>query len=61
MSEGDYFVMLNCQRVGITPMVNEHWEVAMFESFEEAKEAAKDTLLGEAFGFEVFCRGCGEF
>jgi len=61
MSEGDYFVMLNCQRGGITPMVDENGDVEMFESFEEAKEVAEDNLLGMAFGFEVFCLGCGEF
>lgn len=61
MNEGDYFVMLNCQRGGIAPMVDENGDVEMFESFEEAKEVAEDNLLGDSFGFEVFCRGCGEF
>ena len=61
MPEFDYFVMLNCTGGRITPMTDSDDNVAMFETIEEANEAARDNMLGEAYGFEVFCKGCGEF
>lgn len=45
---------------GITPLINEDGSTAMFNTKEAADEAAKGTLLSEAFGHEVFCLGCGE-
>jgi len=58
---GDYFVMLNLQRGGIAPMTYKDTdELAMFETQNEAEASAKENLLGDMFGYEVFCRGCGE-
>ena len=59
-NSGEYFVMLNLQRGGFTPMTNDDEELARFETQEEAEVGAKNNVLGGAFGFEVFCRGCGE-
>ena len=59
-NSGDYFVMLNLQRGGITPMVDGDDELALFETQEEAEASAKNNVLGDAFGYEVFCRGNGE-
>jgi len=57
-----YFVILNCSNGGITPLVTGdlHEELATFDSEDEAAEAARNNTLGNFFGFEVFCAGCGE-
>jgi hypothetical protein len=55
----DYFVMLNTQNGGITPLMAADDEIATFETPSEAKAAGKDNLLGAHFGFEVFGRGEG--
>ena len=58
---GDYFVMLNLQGGGIEPMTYKTTnDLAMFETKEQAEASAKDNLLGDMFGYEVFCRGYGE-
>ena len=57
--EKDYFVMLNTQPGGITPMTDENGELAMFELLSSASEAAINNPLGAHFGYEVFERGCG--
>lgn len=54
----DYFVMLNTQGGGITPLMSDE-EIATFETTSEARAAGKDNLLGAHFGFEVFGRGEG--
>ncbi len=60
-TNSEYFVMLNLQRGGISPMtLGEDDELALFETQEEAEASAKNNVLGDAFGFEVFCRGNGE-
>lgn len=56
----DYFVMLTCQNGNITPMVENEYELATFQTAEEAASVAKQNILGKNFGYEVFCRGCGE-
>ncbi len=56
----DYFVMLNTQSGGMTPLVEGYDDgLATFDTLDEAKAAGNDNLLGEAFGFEVFRRGEG--
>lgn len=55
----DFFVILTTQNSGITPMTDDKGELATYETFAEADEAAKNSALGEAFGYEVFERGCG--
>lgn len=57
-----YFVMLNHPNPSVpaVPMVHEDDEVAFFMTKEEAEEAAKNSFLGEGYGFEVFCLGRGE-
>lgn len=54
----DYFVMLNTQGGGITPLMEDD-EIATFETPSDAKTAGKDNMLGAHFGFEVFGRGEG--
>ena len=54
----DYFVMLNTQGGGITPLMNDE-EIATFETPNAAEAAGKENLLGAHFGFEVFGRGEG--
>lgn len=56
----EFFVMLNTQNGGITPLVSgEREDLATFDTVEEAEEAAKSSSFGDAFGFEVFQTGYG--
>lgn len=56
----DFFVMLNTQNGGITPLVDDETEkLATYDSVDEAKDAAKSSMLGDMCGFEVFQRGYG--
>lgn len=65
MNKGDFFVMLTTQNGGYTPLMfctdiaTNEAELAKFATEQEARKAAKDSVLGEAFGFEVFEIGCG--
>ena len=45
---------------GITPMVDEDGKVSIFSTMADAYKAGRNNMLGEAYGFEVFCIGCGE-
>jgi hypothetical protein len=56
--DDDFFVMLNTQNGGYTPMMGDD-EIAKYTTFEAAAEAAEDNPLGENFGYEVFQIGCG--
>lgn len=61
---GDFFVMLNCQNGGITPMIEDtedtsENELATYNTEENARADAEDNMLGHAFGYEVFERGAG--
>lgn len=53
---GDYFVMVYSTNGDFLPMLTEDddFDVAKFETFEEAKEAAENCPLGAACGFEIF-------
>ena len=55
----DFFVMLNHQNGGIVPMTDKEGDLVTYDSEEDARQAANTTILGEAFGYEVFERGCG--
>ncbi|WP_333879010.1 hypothetical protein [Methylobacter sp.] len=56
----DYFVMLNTQNGGITPLIDaDTEELATFATKGDAEKSATTCVLGYAFGFEVFERGCG--
>jgi len=57
--DGDFFVMLNTQDGGYTPMTDDDGELAKFDWLEAARSAAENSSLGSAFGFEVFERGMG--
>lgn len=59
MEAGDFFVMLNTQGGGYTPLMRGDDEIAQFGTADEAKASAEDNLLGAHFGFEVFERGTG--
>jgi hypothetical protein len=54
-----YFAMLTTQRGTITPMMDGE-ELAIFISEDECADAARQTVLGAHFGFEVFAEGSGE-
>lgn len=54
-----YFAMLNTQNGSITPMMDGE-EIAIFISAEECADAARQSVLGSHFGFEVFAQGSGE-
>lgn len=54
----DYFVMLNTQNGGITPLMSGD-EIATFDTPGEANDAGKENMLGAHFGFEIFGRGEG--
>ncbi|MFG0448354.1 hypothetical protein [Vibrio sp. YQ_11] len=64
-NKGDFFVMLTTQNGDYTPMMlctdiaTNEAELAKFETEQEAGEAARGTVLGEAFGYEIFEMGCG--
>lgn len=55
----DYFVMLNTQDGGITPLMGGDDEIATFDTPSAAKDAGGENMLGAHFGFEVFARGEG--
>ncbi|MGR5448745.1 hypothetical protein ACP3V3_02930 [Vibrio sp. PNB22_3_1] len=55
----DYFVMLATQNGSFTPMMDDD-EIAKFPSVYKARNAAKQTVLGEAFGFQIFRYGSGQ-
>lgn len=57
---GDFFVMLNTQCGGITPMTDADGDLATFDDLDSARHGADNCSLGEAFGYEVFERGTGE-
>lgn len=56
----DFFVTLNHPSGGSVPMVDEHDDLATFDSEAEARDAAMGTFLGQNCGFEIFERGTGE-
>jgi len=63
---GDFFVMLNTQTGGYTPLMlctdiaMDETVLAKFETKEQAKKGALDSVLGKTFGYEIFEMGCGE-
>ena len=57
----DFFIMINSQNNEyIIPMTDNNNEVALFETYNEAKEIADDHPMCDAFGYEIFRRGCKE-
>jgi hypothetical protein len=62
---GDFFVMLNTQNGGYTPLETctsieyDTSELAKFKTKELAKEGALGSVLGSEFGYEVFEIGDG--
>ena len=59
MTDGDFFVMLNTQSGGYTPLMADD-DIAKFASKDAAIACAQDNMLGAHFGFEVFERGEGD-
>lgn len=49
-----FFVMLSLSDGGPTPMIDESGDPHLFDTEEEATEAAKRNPLGEAYHFEVY-------
>ncbi len=62
MVKDRYFIMISNQRGDyIFPMIDDNEDVVLFSTFELADAKAKDHMMCEAFGYEIFCRGQGEF
>jgi hypothetical protein len=65
-NKGDFFVMLTTQKGGYTPLelctsiADDTSELAKFETKEDARSGALESVLGEQFGYEVFEIGTGE-
>lgn len=59
MNSGDFFVMLNTPKSSYTPLMYDDYDIAKYESIEDAQIAAENNSLGETFGYEVFEIGCG--
>lgn len=58
--DGDFFVMLNTQHKGYTPLMNlDNDDIAKFKSKDDARKCANENLLGNNFGYEIFEIGCG--
>lgn len=64
-NNGDFFVMLTTQSGDYTPLelctciVYHTYELAKFKTKDLAIEGALGSVLGEAFGYEVFEVGMG--
>ena len=59
--EKDFFVILNLPNGDYTYMtLDDDCNLAKYESKEEAEQAAKTSVLGYEFGYEIFERGLGE-
>ena len=57
----NYFVMLNSQSgKSIMPLIDEDEYVCLYDTFDEAKTAAENNIMGENFGYEIFLCGNGE-
>ena len=57
----DFFIMINSQNNEyIIPMTDNNNDVALFETYNKAKEIADTHPMCCAFGYEIFRRGCGE-
>lgn len=59
MDDYGYFVVLQTQGGGITPMTDEDGEMAFFHTRALARCAAKTNLLAEHFGYQIFANGEG--
>lgn len=55
---GDFFVMLNTQDGSYTPMMGEY-DIAKYQSKDDARTVAQNNMLGKAFGFSIFHIGEG--
>ena len=55
---GQYFVILNDQHGGALAMTgdDEGYQLALFDSYEEAYAAGENNLMGKACGFEIHQR-----
>lgn len=56
----DFFVLLTHPNTKPVPLTNSIEDLVYFESYEKAVNAAKSSILGEFYGYEVFQLGCGE-
>lgn len=54
-----FFVMIHTQRGNAVTPLTRGGEVAMFDSQQEALEAANFNDMASCFGFDVFQMGCG--
>ena len=55
----EFFVMLYTQNGSYTPMMENDEDMAKYETIDDARAAAENSMLGSAFGYEVFQIGCG--
>ena len=54
-----FFVILHHPSGGILPMIDEYDELALYETFDEAADAAENNILGQNIGYEIFEAGWG--
>jgi hypothetical protein len=58
----EYFVILNSPGIGFSPLIksDDDTQMDIFNSKEEAIEAAESTHYGAACGYEIFKLGTGD-
>ena len=61
MIEKPYFAILNSPDGGVMPFMENEYELAMFKTELDAKEAVFKNRLGGTFGFEIFELGGGVY
>ena len=55
-----FFVMLNTQDdIKVMPLVDANEEICMFITVNDAIASARNNILAESFGYEIFERGQG--
>lgn len=54
MKTTGWFAMIRHQKGFPMPLVDENEDVALFNTEEEASAAARRTLMGETFGYEIY-------
>jgi hypothetical protein len=59
---GQFFVMLHIGENDYTPLIDaESDKIAKFYTVDDAMTAGEENTLGEAYGFEVFEMGTGDW
>lgn len=54
MKTSKWFVMVRLYKGYPTPLFDEENDVVLFDTEEEAIQAAKKNMFGETFGYEIY-------